>query len=105
MNQMKISEKVADVLSHFPFGGLLVRKTQHLANNWRAGHIPAQQRSVVDKQISAMRSGDIDPVFASCIAALKAVKLESFSLLDGACASGYYSDVLQALDPRAIEYY
>ena len=49
-------------------------------------------------------AGSSIPVFTSLAAALTHVDLERFSILDAACASGYYSEVIRLLDPRPIAY-
>src|SRR6187402_986867 len=75
-----------------------------LAGSWQDGEIPGLQRTVADIQLANLKRGVVDPVFTSLAAALKHVELSQFSILDAACASGYYSEVIAALDPRPIEY-
>ena len=75
-----------------------------LAEAWQDDTIPDLQRRVVDAQLTNLERGIVDPVFASLGAALRHVDLERFSILDGACASGYYSEVIRLLDPRPITY-
>lgn len=75
-----------------------------LSENWKAADIPALQRSVVEVQLKALHRGAVDPVFQAFQRALKCVDLVQFRLLDAACASGYYSEALQVLDQRKIEY-
>lgn len=75
-----------------------------LAGNWKNDEIPDLQRTVVDVQMANLAQGIVDPVFASLGIALKRVELPRFSILDAACASGYYSEAIGALDPRPIEY-
>ena len=75
-----------------------------LADNWKVATIPQQQRGIADRQLHDLREGNIHPVFASLQLALQAVKLDRFSLLDAACASGYYYEVIRTLDCRKIAY-
>ncbi len=71
-----------------------------LAAAWQDDEIPELQRRVVDVQLANLERGIADPVFTALAAALTHVDLESFSILDTACASGYYSEVIRLLDPR-----
>jgi len=75
-----------------------------LASAWQDDEIPELQRRVVDAQLANLEQGVVDPVFESLATALRHVELERFSILDGACASGYYSEVIRLLDPRPIAY-
>lgn len=75
-----------------------------LSNNWKDPGIPELQRSVVDLQLENLRRGVVDPVFASLQRILKEIELPSFTLLDAACATGYYGEVIRAVDPRDIQY-
>jgi SAM-dependent methyltransferase len=73
-------------------------------DNWKDPAIPALQRGGVEIQLENLRQGTVDPVFASLGRALAAVELPRFTLLDAACASGYYREVIATLDRRPIEY-
>ena len=75
-----------------------------LADAWQDADIPAAQRGVVDVQLANLAKGEVDPVFAALASALRHVDLPRFSILDGACASGYYGEVIHMLDPRPITY-
>lgn len=75
-----------------------------LAGAWQDDDIPDLQRRVADVQLADLERGVVDPVFAALAAALRHVDLERFSILDAACASGYYSEVIRVLDPRPIAY-
>ena len=77
---------------------------RELSDVWQDEEIPAAQRRVVDVQLANLAKGQVDPVFAALAAALRHVDLPRFSILDGACASGYYSEVIRRLDPRPIAY-
>ncbi|MBN1257226.1 MAG: class I SAM-dependent methyltransferase [Planctomycetes bacterium] len=75
-----------------------------LSNNWQDANIPLLQCRVVELQLENLRKGIVDPVFAVLGKALRAIPPVNFSLFDGAAASGYYSEVIHTLDPRAITY-
>ena len=75
-----------------------------LARNWQAEELPGLQRTIANLQLANLAQGIVDPVFAALATALKAVDLPSFSLLDAACATGYYGEVIHSLDPRDITY-
>ena len=75
-----------------------------LATAWQDDDIPDLQRRVVDVQLANLERGVVDPVFEALVAALRYVDLERFSILDTACASGYYGEVIRRLDPREIAY-
>jgi SAM-dependent methyltransferase len=79
-------------------------KLAELSENWKDPQLPALQRTVADVQLAHLRQGIVDPVFRSFARALREIDLPVFSLLDAACASGYYSEVLRILDPRPISY-
>lgn len=74
-----------------------------LAANWKDRTIPHLQSSVSDHQMTRFRSGDVDAVFASLLQALRSIKRAPRSLLDAACATGYYSEVIRRAWP-SIEY-
>lgn len=76
-----------------------------LKNVWKNKDIPILQRKIVDQQLMNLREGIIDPVFISLIEALNCLPLEDFSLLDAACASGYYSEVIQSQVLKSIRYF
>jgi SAM-dependent methyltransferase len=77
---------------------------RELADAWQDADIPAVQRRVVDVQLANLAQGKVDPVFAALAEALRYVDLPRFSILDAACASGYYSEVIRVLDQRPIAY-
>jgi len=77
----------------------------HLASQWQTTSIPALQRRVVDEQLKQLKAGYVPQVFQSFLRCLKEVSLESFSILDAACASGYYSEVLKRAETRDIVYH
>jgi SAM-dependent methyltransferase len=81
-----------------------VAELQALADNWKDSDLPELQRRIADVQLAALAQGTVDPVFVALAEALKRIKLPRFSILDAACATGYYSDVIRRLDPRPIDY-
>ena len=62
---------------------------------WQDGSIPQQQGRIVDIQLDNLRNGKIDPVFSALIQSLARIPESEFSILDAACASGYYSEVIE----------
>lgn len=75
-----------------------------LSENWKEQSIPELQRKVVDAELGNLHRGIISPVYSSLIDTLKQIPLSEFILLDAACASGYYSEVIRVLDKRRIRY-
>ncbi len=71
-----------------------------LASNWKSADIPALQSSISDYQIANLRNGDIDPVFRSLITILGALPEPPQTILDAACATGYYSEVIERALPN-----
>ena len=77
---------------------------RELAHSWQDEQVPELQRRVADVQLANLARGTVDPVFAALAAALKVIDEDEFSLLDAACATGYYSEIIGRLDPRRIDY-
>lgn len=75
-----------------------------LSSAWKEKIIAKKQRIVVDKQLVNLRKGYLDPVFKSIIDTLNALPLQECTLLDAACASGYYSEVFESCLKRKIKY-
>jgi ubiquinone/menaquinone biosynthesis C-methylase UbiE len=67
-----------------------------LSSAWKSKAIAKKQEAVVDKQLKNYEDGYLDAVFWSLIETFKELPLEEFTLLDAACASGYYSKILQS---------
>ena len=62
------------------------------------------QRTVADIQLQTSRAGSWTPS-SPPLRPLSSTSIgRGFSILDAACASGYYSEVIAALDPRPIDY-
>lgn len=76
---------------------------QDLEHNWQDVEIPQLQREVADKQLEDMREGKPSPVFSVFLDCLEKIEENTFSMLDAACASGYYSEVIESAK-QDIEY-
>src|SRR3990172_2007436 len=74
------------------------------SENWKDPTIPKLQRRVVDAELENLHRGVISPVYSSLVETLTHIPLSEFTLLDAACASGYYSEVIRTLDKRRIRY-
>lgn len=72
------------------------------ADAWKDGSIPELQLSVSDFQLDQFRNGIIDPVFESLISILKYLQDQKIKLLDLACATGYYSEIIGSLFPNVM---
>lgn len=68
---------------------------------WQDESIPQQQGRIVDIQLGNLRNGIVDPVFSALIQSLEKIPEGELSILDAACASGYYSEVIQRAKPEA----
>lgn len=77
---------------------------QHLSSAWQHDKIAKKQETVVDMQLKNLRDGSLDVVFGSLIETLKELDLEKCTLLDAACASGYYAKVIQSELDIKIKY-
>lgn len=65
-----------------------------LSSAWKSDEIAKKQEVVVDEQIKNYEDGYLDDVFGSLLETLDDLQLESRTILDAACASGYYSKIL-----------
>ena len=72
-----------------------------LTENWKSADIPALQSTVSEYQIARFRNGDVDPVFQSLMQVLAALPETPRSVLDAACATGYYNEVIARALPDA----
>ena len=89
---------------HVDERAVTIRDLEPLADRWKDEGTPPLQRQVAEVQLENLRNGVVDPVFAALGKALGSIPLTSFSLLDAACATGYYSEIIRHLDPREIAY-
>jgi len=73
------------------------------SDSWKHEKIPQRQRHLVDKQLQAYRAGQPNPVFDALVDILKTnvPDLDSKTLLEIGCSSGYYSEVLALRAIRA----
>jgi SAM-dependent methyltransferase len=71
----------------------------NLAGNWKDPTIPDLQSTVSDHQMARFRGGDVDAVFASLVGALRSIASAPGGILDAACATGYYSEVVRSVWP------
>ncbi len=76
-----------------------------MSNSWEKADF-SKQWSIAKPQLVALKSGDIPSVFGSLINLFdKYVPFsEHYKLLDCACASGYYFDVIRLLSHHDISY-
>lgn len=65
-----------------------------LKSNWKNGAIPEKQKKVVDIQVANLYENKVDDVFVSLIKTMNKLPVTDFTILDCACASGYYFDLL-----------
>lgn len=73
-----------------------------LEKNWTDQKIPELQRVVSSYQIEQLRLGNVDPVFAPCVELLTPLRERIDSVLDAACATGYYSEVIRYALPDIV---
>lgn len=71
---------------------------------WKDASIPERQRAVVDPQLRHYRAGHGNDTFDALVGVLKhnVANLDSSSLIEIGCSSGYYSEVLAARGIRAV---
>lgn len=65
---------------------------------WKDASIPARQRTIVEPQLRSYRAGETNDIFDALVEVLKhnVTNLDSCSLIEIGCSSGYYSEVLAA---------
>ena len=74
---------------------------KEFATTWQRPEFPARQRALVNQELERLRRGEVDRVFAIAADLVAAVASEGNSIVDAACASGFYSEVLATcLTPR-----
>ena len=71
---------------------------------WKSDEIPLKQRALVQRELDAMYRGDVPTVFRLLADTLKPYIHESQQILEIGCASGYYSEVLEYLLSRKLQY-
>jgi ubiquinone/menaquinone biosynthesis C-methylase UbiE len=72
-----------------------------LSENWKSADIPVLQSKVSDYQMARFRDGEVDPVFQSLIDILGVLPEPPKTIIDAACATGYYSEVIERVLPDA----
>lgn len=77
---------------------------KELSTAWKNDEIPLKQRRVVQHQLENLKNGQVDPVFVALVDTLNHLPFDEFSILDAACASGYYFDVISTLVKKKIRY-
>jgi predicted O-methyltransferase YrrM len=75
-----------------------------LRTGWQDESIPQRQRALVQHELAEMYAGRVPKVYQVAAAALHALLDDGDSLLEAGCASGYYSEVLEYLLNRRIDY-
>lgn len=71
---------------------------------WQHPEFPTRQRVLVNEELARLRRGDVDRVFAIAARLVGAVAAEGASILDAACASGFYSEVLATCVKAQLNY-
>ena len=73
--------------------------------SWKNSDIPQKQLKAVAKQLQLLHNGTPPPVFMIVSEALNIIPRDKRrSLLEVGCASGYYSEVIAALNEKRFEY-
>jgi ubiquinone/menaquinone biosynthesis C-methylase UbiE len=75
-----------------------------LSNNWTNSLIPKKQKKVIDIQLANLSKNIVDDVFVSLIETLNKLPIIESSILDCACASGYYFDLLSTQLNKKFKY-
>ncbi len=76
-----------------------------MAHSWESADF-SKQLSIARAELDALKAGKVAPVFGSLLDLLKMYipKGRSFTLLDCACAAGYYYDLIQSSADLQIQY-
>ncbi len=85
---------------------------ENLSRNYADPAIAARQRVLVDEQLAAMYERNAPPHFSTVGVVLNRIDREEasaepakrLSLLDAACGSAYYSEVIDHFAPNLVEY-
>lgn len=75
-----------------------------MEQGWQDAGIPAKQRALVQLELEAMYRGQPPQVFQVLAELLQHVVTPGMELLEIGCASGYYSEVIEYLLSRQINY-
>ncbi len=76
-------------------------ESQRLRNSWQESSLPAQQRRLVDRQLSAYHRGEPVDNFDVMRRALADMHFSEgpVSVLEIGCSSGYYSEIISSVPP------
>jgi len=80
----------------FPFSETRMLNEQvppEFATRWTDPAFPGRQRELVDEQLTRLRRGEVERVFAIGAGFVEQVASDGASILDAGCASGFYSEV------------
>ena len=79
-------------------------EAERLFSSWKDPSIPKRQRDLVNRQLAAYARGERVDTFDVMRSALLNLKLNQgpVSLLEVGCSSGYYSEVIQPVQPGFI---
>lgn len=81
------------------------RVTPELTSAWKSSAIPPLQRGLVQQELARLYQGDPLPAFSVLANMVKERLLPDQALLEIGCASGYYSEILEYLCKRPLNYH
>lgn len=78
--------------------------TGRMTSAWQSEEIPARQRALVQTELMEMYRGNIPRVYGVLAEALRPYACDGLGVLEIGCASGYYSEILEYLLNRRLDY-
>lgn len=75
-----------------------------MEQGWQDAGIPAKQRALVQLELEAMYRGQTPQVFQVLAELLQPIVTPGMDMLEIGCASGYYSEVIEYLLSRQVNY-
>lgn len=78
--------------------------TKNLLDGWKDISIPTKQRAIVHDELMAMYGGSFSRVYSIAAESVKSLLNHGTTLLEVGCSSGYYSEVLEYLTNKRINY-
>lgn len=78
--------------------------TENLLHGWENASIPKKQRHLVQQELLSMYKGSIPRLYSVAAESVKPYIQDKTSLLEVGCSSGYYSEVLEYLTNKEIQY-
>ncbi|MBI4494145.1 MAG: class I SAM-dependent methyltransferase [Chloroflexi bacterium] len=78
--------------------------TPQMATAWQRPEIPSRQALVVDSELAALRTGQPPRVYQVAAEAVRAAGYAGERVVELGCASGYYSEALERLLGRPVDY-